>query len=178
MLSHAGWYLGEFDRALEICSGSDAPQGAAQQCGEVVDLWEAGEKVLVFAFYRYTCRLPTNPHQPGDRAANHGRPRGDVCADAGQSADGQKLDRLLETVQRRFFDDTDSPGRRAVDAALRAIMDTRSADVGRADLPADQVEALQDVMRRFLRVTTTLARCFPLGGTRRVGAGRSRCAEC
>ena len=54
-LSHASWYLGEFDLALARCSGSTHPKIHAT-IRTVVDLWEAGEKVLVFAFYRRTCR--------------------------------------------------------------------------------------------------------------------------
>ena len=54
-LSHAGWYLGEFDLALARCSGSTHPK-IHTTIRKVVDLWEAGEKVLVFAFYRRTCR--------------------------------------------------------------------------------------------------------------------------
>lgn len=54
-LSHSRWYLSEFDRALQRCSGSTHPKVYAT-ARKVVDLWEAGEKVLVFAFYRQTCR--------------------------------------------------------------------------------------------------------------------------
>lgn len=54
-LSQAGWYLSEFDRALEHSSGAIHPKVHAT-VEKVVDLWEAGEKVLVFAFYRYSCR--------------------------------------------------------------------------------------------------------------------------
>ena len=53
-LSHSRWYLNEFDRALEGCSGSAHPKIYAT-VRKVVDLWEAGEKVLVFAFDRRTC---------------------------------------------------------------------------------------------------------------------------
>jgi hypothetical protein len=61
-LSHAGWYLNEFDLALARSSGSTHPKVHATIL-KVVDLWEAGEKVLVFAFYRRTCRGSAHPYQ-------------------------------------------------------------------------------------------------------------------
>ena len=54
-LTHSAWYLAEFDTALEKCSGRIHPKIAAT-VQKVVELWENGEKVLVFAFYRRTCR--------------------------------------------------------------------------------------------------------------------------
>lgn len=53
-LSGSRWYLTEFDQALERHSGSAHPK-MTSTVRRVVDLWEAGEKVLVFAFYRHTC---------------------------------------------------------------------------------------------------------------------------
>ena len=54
-LSHSAWYLSEFDTALQECSGRIHPKVTAT-VQTAVDLWERGEKVLVFAFYRRTCR--------------------------------------------------------------------------------------------------------------------------
>ena len=57
---------------------------------------------------------------------------------------------------------SDSPGRRAVDAALGEIMRARAKALEEARCHREQREVLMDVMRRFLRVPTTLVRCFPL----------------
>ena len=90
-LSHAKWYLGEFDRALERLSGSSHPKVDAT-VRKVVDLWEAGEKVLVFAFYRRTCRalrihisreIERRVMTVGAATTSRGRPRG---SPAGSSA--------------------------------------------------------------------------------------------
>src|SRR5262249_34749909 len=54
-LTHSGWYLSEFDASLGKLSGSIHPKVHAT-VQKAVDLWESGEKVLVFAFYRHTCR--------------------------------------------------------------------------------------------------------------------------
>lgn len=157
-LSHSAWYLSEFDRALERCSGSTHPK-VSSTVRRVVDLWETGEKVLVFAFYRRTCRaLRVHISQEIERrliAAAKGR----VQMGAGKAAD---IDNFLERIQRRYFDDANSPGRRALDAALNEIMQARARAIEKAGFTDEQRIAVMDVMRRFLRVSTTLVRCFPL----------------
>jgi len=70
----------------------------------------------------------------------------------------QELDKTIESVQNRFFDTLDAPGRRAIDEALKAIIE---GEAGLAFLQADWGEQLHGVMRRFLRVPTTIMRCFP-----------------
>ena len=88
----------------------------------VVDLWEGGEKVLVFAFYRHTCRaLRIHISREIDkRIIALGQRR---LQDAGVVDTGTKaLDTFVERVQSRFFDDADSPGRRAVDRALNELL--------------------------------------------------------
>ena len=55
IFSHSRWFLDEFDRALDQTRGATHPKMMAT-VRKAVDLWESGEKVLVFAFYRHTCR--------------------------------------------------------------------------------------------------------------------------
>lgn len=45
---------------------------------------------------------------------------------------------------------------------MRAILGRRRADLAAAGVRRDQQEQLIEVMRRFLRVSTTLVRCFPV----------------
>ncbi|MCR4415078.1 MAG: DEAD/DEAH box helicase [Thermoguttaceae bacterium] len=159
-LSHSRWYLGEFDRALERCSGATHPK-ISSTVQRAVDLWEAGEKVLVFAFYRHTCRaLRVHISQEIEHRIMATAQR--RLRQAGQEAGAKEIERLLERVQKRYFDDTDSPGRRAVDTALREILDSHTPSLQKAQVSEQQRETLTDVLRRFLRVSTTLVRCFPL----------------
>ena len=158
-LSRAAWYLGEFDRALQNCTGATHPKVAAT-VRKAVDLWEAGEKVLVFAFYRHTCRaLRVHISEEIERriAKTAQRRLAEVTKN-----DGVSVDRLVERVQDRYFDDSDAPGRRAVDKALLGIMAGRAKELALAGISDGQTEILQGVMRRFLRVATTLVRCFPI----------------
>jgi ERCC4-related helicase len=159
-LSHAGWYLEEFDRALKSCSSAAHPKVDAT-VRKVVDLWEAGEKVLVFAFYRYTVRsLRIHISREIDRRImTAGRQR---LQSAGRAATDGELEELLDRIQRRFFDDVDSPGRRAVDAALGEIMQAHQKIIEKTRMTPAQREDLTHIMRRFLRVPTTLVRYFPL----------------
>jgi hypothetical protein len=159
-LSHASWYLGEFDLALARCSGSTRPKIHAT-IRTVVDLWEAGEKVLVFAFYRRTCRALrihiSNEIERRIMSAGQRRLR-----EAGRESGSKEIESLLERIQRRYFDDADSPGRQAIDNAIGEIMQARAASLQAAEITTEQRDTLTDVMRRFLRVSTTLIRCFPI----------------
>jgi ERCC4-related helicase len=159
-LSHAGWYLKEFDQALKETSGATHPKMFATVM-KVADLWEAGEKVLVFAFYRQTCRaLRLHISQEIERRVLATAQR--RLGGAGRESDRRAVDQLLEGIQRRFFDDSKSPGRKALDRALHEIINRHARRLGDAGVARDQREALADVMRRFLRVTTTLVRSFPI----------------
>ena len=159
-LAQARWYLTEFDRALEHARGDTHPKMAATVT-RVVDLWASGEKVLVFAFYRRTCRaLRVHISEEIKRRLEAGVQR---RLQAGGGRDGRgSVDALLESVQKRFFDDTRTRGRRAIDEALIEIAREHTAALDSARLPGAEREELIDIMRRFLRAPTTLARCFPL----------------
>jgi ERCC4-related helicase len=159
-LTHSGWYLSEFDRALEYCSGSAHPKVNAT-VRRVVDLWEAGEKVLVFAFYRHTCRA-LRIHISREIEKRIMLVAANQLQRSGQGGGRKRIERLLERTQNRYFDDTDSPGRKAVDAALYEIIQARVRELDLAQMPLEQRDDLRNVMRRFLRVPTTLVRCFPI----------------
>jgi ERCC4-related helicase len=159
-LAHAQWYLTEFDSTLEECNGSTHPKVYAT-VRKVVDLWETGEKVLVFAFYRQTCRA-LRIHISDEiqrRLIQRAQTR---LRENGVESDPEYIERLVERIQKRFFDDIKTPGRKAVDAALGIIVKQYSKSLAAASVSHDQFEMLIDVMRRFLRVKTTLIRCFPI----------------
>lgn len=160
-LARSRWYLGEFDRALERCTGFAHPKMDVS-VRKVVDLWQRGEKVLVFAFYRHTCRA-LRLHISREVEARVMRTGQERMRAAGQSGTRSELERQVARVQRRYFDDADAPGRRAVDAALGELLALRSPDLDEMGVEGGERSQLLDVMRRFLRVTTTVVRCFPLG---------------
>jgi ERCC4-related helicase len=159
-LTHSSWYLSEFDKALEQCSGRAHPKIAAT-VQKAVDLWENGEKVLVFAFYRHTCRaLRIHISEEIERRImTLARRR---FAGAGRSLSDVEIEGALDSIQRRYIDDPKSPARRALDRALHAIVERRKDALDRALIGQDQRDQFVDIMRRFLRVTTTLVRCFPI----------------
>ncbi len=158
-LTHSRWYLAEFDRALERCSGNIHPKVAATVL-RAVDLWEAGEKVLVFAFYRQTCAaLRLHISDEIDRRIKTHMKR--QFAGAGSPIKDEEVDGIIESIQKRYFDDRKTKGRQALDRGLAAIIDRRRADLDRAGVSDEERSQLIDVMRRFLRVPTTLVRSFP-----------------
>ena len=158
-LTHSSWYLWEFDAALTRCTGKVHPK-IASTVRKVVDLWEAGEKVLVFAFYRQTCaalRIHIS-EEIRQRTTELARQR---LTALGRYIEGEEVDQVLGRIQDRFFDAPDVPGRRALDLALRSIVDRRRDDLMASGVQEHGLAQVVDVMRRFLRVPTTLVRCFP-----------------
>src|SRR6185295_17194007 len=103
----SAWYLREFDRALESTQGASHPK-VHSTVQKAVDLWESGEKVLVFAFYRHTCRaLRVHISREIERRLS------------------SAFEADVENVQKRFFDDSRSPGGKAMDETLRTIVASR-----------------------------------------------------
>jgi len=82
--------------------------------------------------------------------------------EAGLDAGRDVVERHLERTQERFFDRIDTPGRQALDGAIDEIMQARAKSLDEAEVSEGQRKELSDVMRRFLRVSTTLVRCFPI----------------
>ena len=159
-LTHSDWYLQEFDAALKRCTGKVHPKIAAT-VRKVVDLWEAGEKVLVFAFYRQTCAA-LRRHISDEIKRRTGELARRRLATAGMTVQGAEVDGVLGRIQDRYFDVLDAPGRKALDRALRSIVDRRRSDLLGSQVPESDLARAVDVMRRFLRVPTTLVRCFPI----------------
>ncbi|MGE3491261.1 MAG: helicase-related protein [Vicinamibacterales bacterium] len=160
-LSHSRWYLQEFDRALESSSGSNHPKMAAT-VKKVVDLWEAGEKVLVFAFYRRTCRaLRIHISQEIER-----RMRALAAHKLGKSegeTNESDVEKAIESIQSRFADDSKSPGRKALNQAIAGVLAKHGSMLDEKGVTKGQRDQISDVIRRFFRVKTTLVRSFPLG---------------
>ena len=159
-LSHSSWYLSEFDRVLHRASGSTHPKIAAT-VKRAVDLWESGEKVLVFAFYRNTCRaLRVHISDEIERRISLRAHR--LLGAAGKVVGEEELQHLLEKIQKRFFDDEVTRGRKALDHSLRGLVNEAVFSHKSPDLTEEQRTQLVDAIRRFLRVPTTLIRCFPI----------------
>ncbi len=128
----------------------------------VVDLWEEGEKVLVFAFYQQTCAA-LRIHLSKEielRTATLAKRR---LANAEHSSRRMEVEDVLGRIQDLYFDAPGAPGRRALDGALQSIVDRRRNELFDKGASESDQARMVDVMRRFLRVRTTLARCFPLG---------------
>lgn len=159
-LAHASWYLAEFDNALKSVTGGAHPKIHAT-VKKVVELWEKGEKVLIFAFYQQTCRA-LRIHISNEierRLALAGQTRNKNASNGD----------CVRRIQERFFDDTDSKGRKAIDAALHEIIRADGTSLATAAGEEDQVAMAVDVMRRFLRVRTTLVRSFPIADFESLG---------
>lgn len=152
-------YLTEFDTALARTTGAMHPKIAAT-VRRTVDLWEQGEKVVVFAFYRHTCmallgHISDELKRRLMAMATHrlGLPDDETGREAAKAR--------LEHVQGKYFDDARSSAKQAMDAALENVLDGHEALLGSLDDAGEVRGVLMAIMRRFLRVHTTLARCFP-----------------
>ena len=74
-----------------------------------------------------------------------------------------EVEDVLRRIQDRYFDAPEAPGRRALDGVLQSIVDRRRSELFDRGASGLDLMRMIDVMRRFLRVRTTLARCFPVG---------------
>lgn len=153
----SSWYLTQFDKAIQGLSGQQHPK-ISSTVKKVIDLWRQGEKVLVFAFYRQTCRALRIhiSRELENYLLTLARQR---FASKGRLVDEQGVQNIIESIQNRFFDDAKAPGRRALDVALEEILGKYEHSLTSRALDK---EVLLTVMRRFLRVRTTLVRAFPL----------------
>jgi hypothetical protein len=150
------WYLSQFDESLRGARGASHPKIRAT-VQRVADLWERGEKVVVFAFYRHTCRA-LRVHISDEikrRMAVKARVRLGLMVDMGNQ---RSFTKEFRKIQSRCFDHH-SPVSRAMDVALRDLV----TEEFRQALPdVDRIKFdLVGIMRRFLRVPTTLVTCFP-----------------
>jgi ERCC4-related helicase len=144
------WLLKQFEIVVDRYSGMVHPKIDAT-VRKAVDLWAQGEKVLIFAFYRKTCAaLRREISNEIERRLNIGEK---------ENAHPNEIGKSIDIAHDRFFDKEGTPGRRALDNALEKIID--SCMLGETPPGVDR-ESLLKVMRRFLRVKTTLVRTFPL----------------
>ncbi len=100
-LTRPTWFLTEFDRVIERHSGAVHPKIAAT-VQRAVDLWEHGEKVLIFAFYRRTCRA-LRVHISRElekRLMTHARRR---LGGSGNPVDDAEIERIIRSIQNRYF---------------------------------------------------------------------------
>lgn len=146
-----GWYLTHLEAALPADSGERwASHPKVRATAErAVELWKAGEKVLIFCHYRAT----------GRALRQHISTRLDAeIVELGQrqlGGSGEAVREELERLGKRFFD-TDGLLYREVNRSLSRI-------VGR--FPAfdeQQAATLIEVFRRFLRTPSFLVRYFDL----------------
>ena len=117
--------------------------------------------MLVFAFYRRTCRALRIhiSHEIEQRVIAAGQRRLEM---AGQNSSPTDVHRLIERIQQRYFDKAGTAGRKALDRTLAEILMERSASIEAAQISADQQQSVIEIMRRFLRVPTTIVRFFPI----------------
>ena len=156
-LSFPRWYLEQFDGAMKQLGGSVHPKVSAT-VRAAVDLWESGEKVLVFAYYRHTCRaLRRLISQEIERRMLTTAKVQLAALSSGRS--DEDIQRMIDSIQRRFFDQPDAPGRRALDVALDSLLQEQIID---RQLSTEACSSMLDIMRRFLRAESTLICCFPI----------------
>ena len=153
------WYLDSITRALP--AGDDLARGAHPKVEatvqRAVELWSAGEKVLIFCHYRATGRAL---HRHISRELD-----GEIMRIASARlglADAAQARHRLEQLGKRFQSHDDRL-RREADESLTALAREFAFD-------REDEEQVAEVMRRFLRTPSFLARYFPPDGARRAGA--------
>lgn len=160
------WYLDQFETALGAKGDRQSRRAhpkVAATVQRVADLWEQGEKVVVFGFYRHTCSALR--FHIGEEIRRRLLTMAAARMGFDTTADERRIWERLEQIQAAFFGRVGSPrpGQRALDAALEDILARHAGAIGKVDRDGKLGTLLLRVMRRFLRVRSTLVRCFPLG---------------
>jgi hypothetical protein len=142
------WYLDQMRKALPARAEYMKHPKIEPTIKRACDLWERGEKVLIFCHYRATSRaLPLHISEVlGARIR--------AIAAAKLGCDPLKAMKHIERLGNRF-----EPGRplsRSLNEAVDEIVR------GFPDLTKDDVVRIQDIFRRFIRTPAFLARFFPL----------------
>jgi hypothetical protein len=159
------WYLDQFEKALgdktDKRSRRSHPKLDAT-VRRVADLWECGEKVVVFAFYRHTCAALR--YHIGDEIRRRLLARARERMGMTPADDERMIWKRLDQIQQQFFgrEEAPRPGQRALDDALERILEDHTVAIARVDRDGRMRPLLLRVMRRFLRVRSSLVRCFPL----------------
>jgi ERCC4-related helicase len=143
------WYLDHLENLIPRDGAARAEHPKADATvRRVVDIWQQGEKVLVFCHYVVTGRILRQ--RISDAIQLEIRRLGAAKLGCAEDEVGDRLDLLGE----RFFD-ADSPIRRACDAQASAIVSEFP------DLESHR-EDLIEIVRRNVRTPSFLVRFFPL----------------
>lgn len=148
------WYLNHLDAALPVDDrvGRAAHPKIRATVERAVELWNKGEKVLIFCHYRATGRAL--------RQHISARLDAEIIA-AGRrqlGVSGESVREELEQMGKRFFD-KDGLLYREVDRSLNRIVGQFSA------FNEEQAQSMVEVVRRFLRTPSFLVRYFDLTQT-------------
>ncbi|HEX8140665.1 MAG TPA: DEAD/DEAH box helicase [Pyrinomonadaceae bacterium] len=145
------WYLEHLEMALptdkhERWASHPKVRATTERA---VELWKAGEKVLIFCHYRATGRALQQriSAQLDAEIVEMGRRQLGIAGDSVREE--------LDQIGKRFFD-TDGLLRREVDESVYQLVQPFSA------LTANQVQSIVEVVRRFLRTPSFLVRYFDL----------------
>ena len=147
------WYLGYLDKALpkESRDARSAHPKIRATTERAIQLWKAGEKVLIFCHYRATGRAL--------RQHISARMHQEVLALGAQKVPGRspaEVQSLLDELGDRFFKDDGL--RASITVAIETV-------VAPFYLSTEHREQTIEVVRRFLRTPSFLVRYFPLEGT-------------
>ena len=153
------WYLMHLDKALPKDSQSvrSAHPKIAATAERAVQLWRAGEKVLIFCHYRATGRAL--------RQHISSLLDDEVARLAMAKLPGLTRDEAfarLDELGQRFFDDD-----RLRDLINSWVLETTSRF---SQLSSEEANAIADVMRRFVRTPSFLVRYLPLDSADLVAA--------
>jgi len=144
------WYLDNLEAYIEKDSyqASAAHPKIAATVKRALDLWEQGEKILIFCHYIATGRVLRQHISDAIRA------RIDALAAIKLNCSIDEALQRLETISDRFFDE-ETLVRKACDEEIEKIL-------ANYEVLDEHRDKLVDVARRFLRTPSFLVRYFPL----------------
>lgn len=152
--SEIRWYLQSLDKSIpaEDPDKSSRHPKIAATVNEVLRLWKKGEKVLVFCHYRATGRaLQLHISRALDQELL------ELAANRFGCPSSELARRRLVRLGKRFMSRQD-PLRKAADTVLPRLANQQCR------FSQEEVDEVVEIMRRFLRTRSFLARYFTPGG--------------
>jgi hypothetical protein len=152
------WYEDQIERIIpsKVAPENERYRHPKMQAvvNRAINLWRAGEKVLIFCFYRETAKALRE--HIGREVENATRALVAEKLGLDSSRHAQYLDTWFDRVARRLADE-DSPFHQAVVTALREPLNTDNFAILRP-----RADHLVQLMAAYLRSPSFIARYFPL----------------
>ena len=142
------WYLGQLRKALPRASDFTAHPKINATVNKVIELWDQGEKVVVFCHFRRTGKALN------DHISSSLNDHFNELAARRMQCSLEEAERRIENVRTGFTHDE-----RAIAQEMQQLLEELFAEF--AELTAEEREQISRIIKRFVGTPSFLARYYP-----------------